>query len=272
MRYYDLLERAATAQGSSKFVGKNGVTFYINHRVDEPSMVHAHAYVAGTTPFEPNRRKIGVASCTMIDRTYDPERNNVRVYSDKSYVDPEFRRYGVLGAMYDHLGKYGFVVYPASGEIGNAALQAQSDDAKAFWAARQRRPEAKLIPVGDAEFWGWNSPFGTADEVVGRPVLEKLKLEGNSYPMLVLWQKQYATGGIQRVGVMYDNERGYRPVLMITDRQLGTMHDFPYVRDDGSIRIYYANMERKLRPGTASAIRAVETMLDKARLAAREST
>ena len=257
-----IVERAATAKGSSKFIGKGGQVFYIDHR-EEGSEVICMAYAAANNAYEPLRQKVAKTICVMVDRPHDPGRNGVRVYPFGSVVNPEWRRYGVLGAMYDHLEQHGFIVYPATGEVGERTMQAQSDDAKAFWAARQRRTShPRLLPVSEAERYGWRqfNPFAIVDKFGNLPVIGTVKLPGYQYPMLVLWEKSF-TSGPQRVGIMYDPERGYRIAVSIADPKYGEEQDLPYVRD-GVIQFYYRWMDTRAKAGTIAVIRKIAAMIE----------
>ena len=259
MRYIELFERAAISKGVSKYES-DGELFYITHRVEEPFAVHCNAYVAGKTYKDQNRTKVAVASCTMQDRPHDNTRNNVRVYSDKSFVEPEYRRYGLLSAMYDHLENYGFVVYPANGEIGDKNLQAQSADAKAFWNKRKTATPKKLIPSNDTEMWEVNKKWTDADSFEGMPVIEKIDVRGYQNPVLVLWSKSFSSG-TQKVGVTYTTERGYRCVVLLVDKE-GTHDDKPWIVSGEDERTHFYNkyIEKKIKASTLQVLNKIGFM------------
>lgn len=267
MRYREIISERATPKGASKFVSpKTSQVFYITHRTDGGT-VQCHAYAPANSPYEPLRRKVGVASCEMVDRNGEPGRNNVRVYSSKTFVEPEFRRHGLLNAMYDHLDAHGYVVYPANGEIGDNLLQAQTDDAKKFWAARKARAsETRLEPTSEAEVHGWGkfNPYANATSFGGLPVIRSENVHGYQYPMLILWEKQYSSG-LQSVGIMYDPERGYRCVARFEWVSQGYKDgetDFVYL-DGKYIRFSYSRqMEKRMKAGTANVLHKVASMIE----------
>lgn len=266
MRWKEIItERAATPKGASKYIGKTGRVYYLSHMA-EGSVVNCRAMLAGTSPNEPLRRKVANAGVVCQDRD-DGKRNNIRVYSARSFVEPECRRDGLLNAIYDHLTNHGYVVYPADGSIGDRALQAQSKDAKAFWAARATRTtETKLLPVSDAEFYGWGeyNIFAHATEVGGMPVLKENKLHGMPNPLLVLWEKQYAKFTAQ-VGVTH-GEHGYRTTLNI---DAGEWHDwtgfcYPYRRSANFFELAYYDVQRFGRFIDMGGIRKALLQIDEA--------
>ena len=87
-----LSERAATAKGASKFIGKAGQVFYIQHR-EEGRDVICTAYAAATTPYEPLRQLAGKTHVVAVDDAFDQSRNNVLVYPFNSAVQPQWQRY-----------------------------------------------------------------------------------------------------------------------------------------------------------------------------------
>lgn len=247
MRWKEIImERAATPRGASKYIGKTGRVYYITH-TSEGSVVNCRAMLAGTRPTEPLRTKVANVGVVCEDRD-DGKRNNIRVVSWRSFVEPYCRRDGLLNAMYDHLDNHGYVVYPADGSIGQANLQAQSADAKAFWAARKvRTTETKLLPVSEDELHGWGkyNIWANAKQVGDLPVLKSVdKLYGMRSPLLVLWEKQYAKF-LAQVGVTF-GEHGYRLTLNI---DAGEWHDwtgfcFPYRRSENYLELAYYDVQR----------------------------
>jgi hypothetical protein len=256
-----LNEYAATPSAISQYIGKrSGRTYYLRHRTDS-DMVHCSAHLAADNAFEPLRQKIAVTSCSIVGNQYDPSRNNISVYPNKSFVEPQCRRDGVLEAMYDHLTLYGFVVYPADGSIGHPSLQAQSDDAKGFWAKRGNRTGAtKLKPASEADANGWNNPFVNADIVCGKPVIAKLKMDGRDKPALILWQKDF-TSGRQSVGVTM-SEHGYRVALIVQSLKHNETYSETVFINDGAISYYYKFLDKMVKSGTVKVMLAVDRMLD----------
>ncbi len=197
----------------AKITGKRtGDTYYLTV-IKNSNGLNTKAYRGATTPFEPLRQIVGAASFYIYGKD---------VLSANSTVEENCRREGLLEAMYDLVETEGWSVHPADGSVGPYEVQAQSDDAKAFWKTRKKRTtKAALLPCTEDEFHGWDNPYWDAAEVLGRPVHEQIKIAGEKYPMLVLWGHRY-TNNEQRVGVIYGRERGYQGAVMI--RQAGR-HD-----------------------------------------------
>lgn len=235
--------------------------------ISKDGMVNCRAYVAAQTPFQPIRKQIGSAGVVTLDSANSKDRNNVRCYSAGSFVKPEFRRDGVLNAMYDHLDNHGFVVYPADGTVGEKFAQAQSDDAVAFWKKRKARTsETKLVPATDAELWGWNDPMKTPTEMLGMPVREQIRINGYAEPMLLLWEKTYAKYLVQ-IGAIFLPDRGFRIIGRIKGAgDYDCWDSIAFVDSDNRVVFssYDTAFDRRLPSGARTVLEKIAREMDKA--------
>jgi hypothetical protein len=268
MRATQLFERS-TLEAYSRYQSK-GPIFYISHRPGHGGVL-CEAYVKGLNIFQPPREKIGHTLVTLEGEQIAGA-NGLNVVPYKSFVEPQYQRYGVYSAMLDHLEAHGYIVHPADGSIGDGNLQAQSKEAQGFWAARkQRSTEVKLVPVSKDEFHGWKqfSPTEDITHIGDLPILSK---EGTGYPFMVLWQKEYADS-IQQIGIQNINVGSGRRLRLGVSIEMKkgpndgySFEDFPLIRSANEpIEYFYHNptMRAKVKGNTDKAMRALYTVLGK---------
>jgi hypothetical protein len=237
-----------------KYLGKRThQTYYIcDHNRDG---LVVEAYRESPNGIGPLRELVARASFRSEGQSY---------YSAGSHVQQDYRRDGLMTAMYDHLIQQGHDIKPADGTTGDPSLQVQSQDGKAFWAARNHRASADLIPCSPDEFDGAQNPFRDADTVLGMPVHQKLTLRGYRAPLLVLWGRHYSGEADQRVGVSYTPSRGYQVVVLIGDPEShDALEDMPYF--NGRVRYQSDAVSSRLRGPTADEVARVCALIAGAR-------
>ncbi|RYE95161.1 MAG: hypothetical protein EOO77_43410 [Oxalobacteraceae bacterium] len=267
MRATQLLERS-TLKAYSRY-DERGPVFYISHRPAHGGVL-CEAYVALENIFRPAREKVA-QTLVIPEGPQIAGANGMNVVPYKSVVEDQYKRFGLYTAMLDHLEAHGYIVHPADGSIGDAALQAQSSEAKAFWAARkQRTRETRLAPASEDEFHGWKQfdRLASLTHIGDLPILEK----DGSPPFMTLWKKEYRDS-VQEVGLQNVNHGSGRAlrlgiwIEMKTGSNAGYgFEDFPLIRSaDTEISYFYHNprMAATVKPTTDKAMRGLYTVLSK---------